>query len=379
MKQDLRSEQTWLITVSLMIIAVVAIGSALLYARSVLIPFVLAVFISLLVSPVLDFQVLRLKIPRPIAIVVTLVFVLAVLGLLYLLINQAILTIIATAKGPSLVPGIVGLSPVDANSTLVPGIVGGSPADANSTLAVTNQYSDNFVNLVKRGLETVQDWGVELDQGEIVGVLQTLIPRFVTYTFGTILGFLTSFVLVSVFVIFLVMGRNSRVIHKGIYADVDKQIRRYIATKATVSVVTGTLVWLILALFGLELAGVFGICAFLLNFIPSIGSVIATLLPIPIAVAQFQNPWLIAGVILIPGTIQMAIGNVIEPKLLGKGLHLHPVTILLALSFWGLLWGVVGMLLAVPITAIARIVIMQFDTLKPVANLMAGQLPASEK
>ena len=80
-------------------------------------------------------------------------------------------------------------------------------------------------------------------------------------------------------------------------------------------------------------------------------------------------------VILIPGTIQMVLGNVIEPKVMGEGLNLHPVTILLALSFWGLIWGVVGMLLATPMTAVVRIVLMQFETLRPIGNLLAGHLP----
>jgi AI-2 transport protein TqsA len=75
----------------------------------------------------------------------------------------------------------------------------------------------------------------------------------------------------------------------------------------------------------------------------------------------------------------MSIGNIIEPKLLGEGLQLHPVIILLALSFWGLLWGVVGMFLAVPMTAIIRIVLMQFDTLRPVGRLLAGELPGMKQ
>jgi AI-2 transport protein TqsA len=95
-------------------------------------------------------------------------------------------------------------------------------------------------------------------------------------------------------------------------------------------------------------------------------------LPIPIAVAQFQSPWPVVLVVVIPGVIHNVIGNIIEPKLMGEGLDLHPVTILLTLSFWGLLWGIVGMFLATPITAAIRIVLMQFDTFRPIANLLAG-------
>ena len=84
-------------------------------------------------------------------------------------------------------------------------------------------------------------------------------------------------------------------------------------------------------------------------------------------------------VVVVPGTIHNVIGNIIEPKLMGKGLDLHPVTVMLALSFWGLLWGIVGMFLAAPITAVIRIVLMQFDTFRPIANLLAGEFQASQR
>ena len=79
--------------------------------------------------------------------------------------------------------------------------------------------------------------------------------------------------------------------------------------------------------------------------------------------------------LIIPGSIQMLIGNVIEPKVLGDGLNLHPITILLALAVWGLLWGPIGMLLAVPMTAIIRIVLMRFEITRPAGKVLAGDLP----
>jgi len=335
---DLRKEQSWLVVSSLVVIAIFTIGVVLLHARSVLIPFVLAVFISLLISPILDFQILRLKIPRILAVVITLIIVLIILGVLFLFVSQAIQSVVSTA----------------------------------------GRYSSSFVNLVESGLERLKDWGVSPNQEEIVTTLQQRVPGLITNASGTVFGFVSDIFLVSIFVIFLLIGRNSRVIRKGIYADIYGQVCRYVTIKAIVSTVTGFLVWAVLALFGLELASVFGILAFLLNFVPSIGSIVATLLPIPIAVAQFQNPWVITLVVSIPGAIQIIIGNGIEPKLMGKGLHLHPVTILLALSVWGFLWGIPGMFLAVPMTAVVRIVLMQFDTLKPIGNLLAGRLPESK-
>jgi len=178
-------------------------------------------------------------------------------------------------------------------------------------------------------------------------------------------------------VIFLLAGRNPHVVRSGVYAHMDHQIRRYIAIKVAVSALTGILIWGSLKLIDLELAALFGMLAFVLNFIPNIGSVISTLLPIPIAAAQFQSPWPIIFVVAVPGTIQMIVGNVLEPKVMGERLNLHPITVLLALSFWGLLWGVAGMFLAVPLTGILRIILMQFETLRPIGNLLIGELPPS--
>jgi AI-2 transport protein TqsA len=193
-------------------------------------------------------------------------------------------------------------------------------------------------------------------------------------TVTAIFGLLSGTLFVFFFVIFLLAGRNPYAEHSQMYTDVVRQIRRYLATKVIISAVVGVLVWASLAILGMELAGVFGILAFLLNFIPVIGPIIVTVLPIPLAVAQFQSSWPVILVVVIPGAIHNIIGNIIEPKLMGEGLDLHPVTILLALSFWGMLWGIVGTFLAVPITAALRIVLMQFDTSRPIGNLLAGEV-----
>jgi AI-2 transport protein TqsA len=218
-------------------------------------------------------------------------------------------------------------------------------------------------------------WGIDLTQEKIISNLRNRIPSLATNTLGTVFGLTSSFLFVLVFAGFLLAGRNPHRVRSGVYADIDHNVRRYIAIKVLVSTLTGLLVWVSLSLIGLELAGVFGILAFFLNFIPSIGSIVSTLLPIPIAVAQFQAPWPVILVVAVPGIIQITIGNVVEPKLMGKELNLHPVTVLLALSFWGLLWGIVGMCLAAPMTAVIRIVLMQFDTFKPLARLLTGELP----
>lgn len=412
-----RKEQTYLTTVSLVILAFVALAAALRYTRAVMIPFVVALFVVALVSPIQDFQVRRLRLPRVIAIVVTLLAVIAVIALVFLLIAQAGTIIVATAgeysasfaymadkilkpieylyqqeqePAPPAAPNDAGpLSPATAAAptptprepeTLVlfpivdeagtGAAVGVRPQD-DATLD-PNAWSDPNEVIGPGGLA---DKELRIDTKRIVMDMRNYIFNFVTNAFGTILGLITGTFFVLIFVIFLLLGRDPYAAHSRIYSEVVQKIRRYVGIKVAISAVTGLLVWAFLSRIGLELAGVFGILAFLLNFIPSLGSIIATLLPIPIAVVQFHSsPWLVVLVVAVPGALQNLLGNLIEPKLQGEGLNLHPVTVVLALSFWGLLWGIVGMFLAAPITAALRIVLMQFGTLKPLGDLLAGDL-----
>jgi AI-2 transport protein TqsA len=338
MMSEIKKEQNWLIIICLGLLAFVATGVILVYARSVLIPFVLAIFIYLLISPILDYQILKLKIPRGIAIVTTMLVVLVTLVLLFFLISQAVQMIYSTAS----------------------------------------DYSKDFISLTDKVQLKLDEneIDIDLDSDGLDKLIRNNITLITTGTLATIIALASNIIFVSIFLIFLIAGRNPHRVRKGIYGEIDSKVRRYIAMKTVLSLITAFGVWIIFTLFGLKLAIVFAMFVFILNFIPSIGSIIATCLPIPIAVAQFPDqPIKIAMVIIIPGVIQMTIGNVIEPKIMGQGLKLHPVVILLALSFWGLLWGIIGMLLAVPITAAIRIILMQFETLKPIARLLAGQLP----
>lgn len=354
----LSEEQTRIITACLMVLATVAIAGVLIFTRSVMIPFVLAIFIVSIVSPIVDYQVIQLKLPRAVAVSVALMIVLGIVSVFSLFVFGAIQSVAVTAK---------------------------EYAESISSSAEEVGGFGGEIGAIERLL------GIE-DEDRITEIMNSLaeditntIPAMASRTAGTAIDVLGAGFFVVLFVIFLLAGRNPHAIRKGIYAEVDQKIRGYIATKVALSAVTGGLVWLVLALFDLKFAGIFGLLGFILNFIPSIGSVIATLLPLPVAFLQFNNPttdhyddpWKLLGAFLIPGVIQMVIGNVIEPKLMGKGLELHPVTVVLTLSFWGLLWGPIGAVLAVPITAVLRIVLMRFDAGKPIGRLLAGELPGA--
>lgn len=338
MINEIRKEQNWLIVISLGILALLATGFILNYSRSVLIPFVLAIFISLLVSPLLDLQILKLKIPRSLAIILTLLIMMIMLVLMSFLIYQSIQMIYSTLS----------------------------------------EYSKDFISFINKIPSEIIIMGKPYPTGieDLTVLVKENRAKIAMDAFGTIKSLTSNIIFISIFLIFLVSGRNPYKVRKGVYGTIDSEIRRYIGLKTVLSLITGVSVWIVLKLFGLKLAIVFGLLTFILNFIPNIGSIISTCLPLPIAAIQFQDrPVMMVLVVLIPGAIQMTIGNIVEPKIMGQGLKLHPIVILLALSFWGLIWGITGMFLAVPITAAIRIILVQFETLKPVAKLLAGQLP----
>lgn len=329
-------EQSKLITFSLLVVASTCLAVALYWTRPVMVPFMLALFITHLVAPLVDGLQLGLKAPRWLALFAAFLVVVAVLTLLTLL----------------MITSIGGL------------------------MENVDTFRDRGLHLLDQGLGLLTRWNIDLGQDNFVEQMRSLpILPLLQDAAGGVMNFLTTSALVAVFAIFMILGRRPRQVRSGLWGEIEGQIRRYLATKVVTSAGTGIVVGGILALFGLDLAMVFGFCTFLLNFIPSVGSIIATLLPLPIAMIQFDSGLMIGLVILIPGALQLLIGSVVEPKIMGDGLDLHPLTILLALIFWGLIWGAAGMLMATPMAAIMRIVLARFQTTQPVAELLAGRLP----
>ena len=335
---NLRDEQIWLAVGSLMIMGTVALASALIYTRGVMIPFVLAIFITTTVAPVVDLQVIRWSFPPWIAILLTLLLVVAIVALFGVALIVAVQAVVHVAR----------------------------------------EYSEQVATLTSRLFVDLKSYHIRVDEARVSAELQSQLPGLITDAAGTVSAFLSDSFLIVFFVLFLLAGRNPHTVRTGIYAEIESAIRGYITTKTAISAVAGVLVGTILWALGLRMAFLFGLMAFLLNFIPNVGPIVASLLPIPIALAQFHNPWMVVAVVGLPGTIHMTIGNFVEPKLMGRGLELHPVTVLLALAFWGLLWGVIGMVLAVPIVAMLRVVLIRFATTRPLGELLAGRLPGTE-
>ena len=243
-------------------------------------------------------------------------------------------------------------------------------------------YQEQFRALMDWTVDALplDEMGINLE--EIGSVLiqrsNQAVTHVATGVVGSFMSVLSNGLLVLIFLVFLLAGSASSPVASGLWGEVQSRIQRFLLTKFLVSAVTGLLVGVILAVLDVNFALAFGLLAFMLNFIPSIGSAIATLLPLPVVLLDPElGPLAKTLAIVLPGAVQFSVGNVIEPKIMGQSLDLHPVTILLALIFFGMMWGIVGMFLATPVTAVLKILLERLDLTAPVAGLMAGRLSTS--
>lgn len=154
--------------------------------------------------------------------------------------------------------------------------------------------------------------------------------------------------------------------------EVNRAMRTYLGVKTLTSLITAILSWIVFAAIGLDYALFWAFLIFLFNYIPTIGSITATGLPAFLALVQFPDslsPFLIVAIGV--SAVQVLIGNIVEPRLMGDTLNISPLVVVLTLILWSLLWGVVGMLLSVPITVAIIIVCAQFPTTRKVAILLS--------
>lgn len=162
----------------------------------------------------------------------------------------------------------------------------------------------------------------------------------------------------------------------ALFQKMDHSISKYLTLKTIVSLITGILSYLALLIIGIDAPIFWAILIFVLNYIPTIDSLIATLFLAAFAVVQFGEFTPMILVLVSVGTIQVIVGNIIEPKLMGDSLNISSLVVILSLTIWGALWGVMGMILSVPITVIMIVVFEEIPRLKNIAILLSekGQL-----
>ena len=205
--------------------------------------------------------------------------------------------------------------------------------------------------------------------------------------FSTLTGLFGDAFMVLLYLIFLLLEEStfSRKV-KAMYTDenkykkvnslikkIDHSVSNYIAVKTLVSLLTGFLSYFVLMIIGVDAPLFWSFLIFILNFIPTIGSLIATLFPTIFAMLQFGEITPAILVVTIVGAIQLIVGNLVESRVMGTSLNISPLVVFLTLALWGLMWGITGMLLSVPITVIIIIIMAEFPDTRPFAILLSQQ------
>ena len=231
--------------------------------------------------------------------------------------------------------------------------------------------------------------GVYVESSDIVDNLrQILSTDWLVESSGTFAGmlgdFTGSFLITSIYLIAFLSGilKYEQYIHylqddeddfqkmlEG-FEQVKESIVTYIKVKFFMSLCTGVGYGLICWIFGIDFALFWGFLAFVLNFIPTVGSIIATIPPLLLGLIQLGSPAAIIGLMALLLAVQFTFGNIIEPRLMGSSLSLNTVVVILGLVFWGYLWGVTGMVLSVLMLVLVKVILAQFKDAQIVVRLM---------
>ncbi|MDJ0907038.1 MAG: AI-2E family transporter [Woeseiaceae bacterium] len=243
-------------------------------------------------------------------------------------------------------------------------------------------YQANFTALLdsiadRFGLEeapTIEALLAEVDLGAVL-----------TWVGDSVTALMSDVILIAIYVGFLLAEERLlpikiRHLHRdpadadrtaGVALEIATSIQRYIGMKTVISIATAVVSYVILAVVGVDFAAIWALLVFFLNFIPTVGSIIAAVFPALLTLVQFDSitPFLV--VISLLGGTQFIFGNVIEPAYMGKSLNLSSLMILLSLSFWGVVWGLAGMFLAVPIMVMTGIFCAQFKGLRWISVVLS--------
>ena len=210
-------------------------------------------------------------------------------------------------------------------------------------------------------------------------------PSKIVAALSSVSTLVSSFVLVLLFMLFILASHGqfrrkldrafppSGSFHlKNIVENIEARVRKYLITSLMINTLAGVAMTVVLLLFGVDLALLWGILTFFLMFIPSIGSIFAISMPLLVAFLQFDSigtPILLAVIVIVS---QVLIGSYLSPRIMGSTLNLSPLLILISIIFWGWVWGPLGMILAVPITSAITIIFENIPALHPLAVLMSS-------
>ncbi|MGL6225271.1 MAG: AI-2E family transporter [Thermoguttaceae bacterium] len=253
--------------------------------------------------------------------------------------------------------------------------------DSGEERALSNLVADRSPNADNHAQQTDDVSGVLLHIPQLSEPLSTVsILRYVQW-FAAELGQILSFALIVLLMVVFMVLEASRMPKKLVLAfgtqgitnehlqRISEKIWRYMIIKTIISAFVGLMTTIFLWIMGIEYAILWGLCGFFMNYIPNIGSIIASLPPIALA---FFDYGFVSAVIVSTGLILInwIMGYYFEPKLLGDGLGISPLIVLLSLIFWGWLFGPIGMFLSAPLTIVVKIILDSFEETRWVSVLM---------
>ena len=314
--------------------------------KFVFLPLVIAIFISFLLSPLVAWLT-KHKMPQVLAVVLAIALTAMLLYLTGTIILKSLVSF--ESEFPRYEEKIESMI---------------EQAEKLAKLNVSPQSEDRLREELSR-----------LDLSSIVGS-----------TLGSFFSLLTHILFTFVFTIYFLMGtpalpakvrrafspEQAEQINEAII-NIGDQVQGYIWAKTLTSVVTGGVMIIVCLIFGIDFPITWGFFTFLLNFVPTFGAIIASIPP-PLLALIDTGSWITAlWVVLTLIAVMIALGNLIEPKILGESVNLSPLVALFALIFWGWLWGPAGMIVAVPVTAMIKFTCDHVEALRPIGVLMGGK------
>ena len=306
-------------------------------ASAILVPFLVAAFLAVICTPLMRWMQ-HYHVPAGLAVVIVMLIIIGVLAL-------------------------VGI------------FIGGQIAEFRARLPFyEDQLNDKLTSIAAL-------FGQETSISGLLSLVQPASPmELVANLFSGLQGLLANFFLIMFTVIFLLLEASSlpgklQLVLASSRGDPDffkrftSGVQRYLGIKTVMSLVTGVAAGALTAAFGLDFPLLWGLLAFLFNYVPNIGSLIAAIPAVVLALVQFgfvQAAMIAVGYFVI----NISIGGIIEPRVVGRGLGLSTLVVFLSLVFWGWVFGPVGMLLSVPLTMTAKIALDSSDRTAPIAVLL---------
>ncbi|PID29284.1 MAG: hypothetical protein CSB55_02010 [Candidatus Cloacimonadota bacterium] len=344
---------TRLLKVTLSIISLAIVVAILKQLKAIFIPLTLAIFLSFMLSPAERFLTSK-KIPKILVMILLLIIIFSSMFLIGTLVYKGVSSFVTAY-----------------------------PIYEDKITLKVETFVEKFqlpieIRGIKSYLKNEVDWAYLISKFSV--------SKSISKTMGSFVDFLFKLFLTLVFWMFLTWEKalifkrvEKTLTHEealqslNMAKDLEKQIISYLANKTWISLLTAVLGMLLLASLKIHFVIISGVLLFVLNFLPNFGSVIAGSFPVIICFFQYGVGWQLFVLMGAMLGLQLTIGNILEPHVMGNKFNISPLFILISLIFWAWVWGVAGMLLTVPITSALVLVMREFKSLKTVTAIISGK------